>query len=491
MHHFMEFDSDVADTDKAYADLVEDSKTMAEVRNENANQLYSSKQYKQALIDYNEAIGLCPDIAKYYNNRCACFMMLSQYRDALKDAKKCLEMDPTIIKAYTRLIRCSLMIGDIIEAEAGITKLEQLEPSKQSIVAELNDLAHLKRYISEGEAAYSAEDYRKVVYCMDRCYEVSPFCARFKITKAECLAYLGRYSEAEFNANDVLNIDKQNVDAMYVQAICLYYQDNIDLAFKHFQQVLRYAPDHTKALNKYKRAKLLKQKKEEGNSAFKAENFKEAYALYTEALLIDPQNTKTNAKLHFNKATVAAKLKRLSESINECNEALKLDMNYLKALLRRAACYMELQEYKDAVQDYERAYKIDKSRENKRLLHEAKMALKKSERKDYYKILGINKDASTDDIKKAYRKRAMEYHPDRHANASEGEKKEQEKMFKEVGEAYGILSDPKKRSRYDNGHSLDESDFIFPDMDMGTRFHACFGTQFADECTRKYRFQFV
>ncbi|HLE49260.1 MAG TPA: DnaJ C-terminal domain-containing protein [Patescibacteria group bacterium] len=68
---------------------------------------------------------------------------------------------------------------------------------------------------------------------------------------------------------------------------------------------------------------------------------------------------------------------------------------------------------------------------------------------DYYDILGINKSASADEIKKAYRKQALEWHPDRHKD----DKEAAEKRFKEVNEAYQVLSDPKKRSAYDQfGH---------------------------------------
>jgi molecular chaperone DnaJ len=67
-----------------------------------------------------------------------------------------------------------------------------------------------------------------------------------------------------------------------------------------------------------------------------------------------------------------------------------------------------------------------------------------SKNKDYYKILGVESNASQDDIKKAYRKLAMKYHPDRNPDNKEAEEK-----FKEAAEAYQVLSDADKRKRYD------------------------------------------
>ena len=72
------------------------------------------------------------------------------------------------------------------------------------------------------------------------------------------------------------------------------------------------------------------------------------------------------------------------------------------------------------------------SKSFRQLLQEAKLELKKSKRKDFYKILGVEKTANDDEIKKAYRKRAMVHHPDRHSSASEEEKKDHETKFKEV-----------------------------------------------------------
>lgn len=64
--------------------------------------------------------------------------------------------------------------------------------------------------------------------------------------------------------------------------------------------------------------------------------------------------------------------------------------------------------------------------------------------KDYYKILGVDRKAKEDDIRKAYRKLAMQYHPDRNPG-----NKQAEERFKEINEAYQVLSDPQKRAHYD------------------------------------------
>merc|ERR1719328_279783 len=263
---------------------------------------------------------MCPQCVPFYGNRSACYLMLGQPRQALEDAKTATGLDPEFAKGWTRIARCCVMLGDTVTARQALTKLGSLGEDTST---EQRNVDMIERMVTDSQQAYAAGDFRKSLWCLEKALEIANYSTTIKTSRAECLAFLGRYAEASEGANAVLQIDNMNADAIYVRGLCLYYEDNVERAFSHFTQVLRFAPDHVKAKEIYRKAKSLKQKKEEGNTAFKAGNLDEAYKLYSEALAIDPHNRSTNAKLYFNRATVAAKLKRTAESITDCDKALE------------------------------------------------------------------------------------------------------------------------------------------------------------------------
>ena len=98
-------------------------------------------------------------------------------------------------------------------------------------------------------------------------------------------------------------------------------------------------------------------------------------------------------------------------------------------------------------------------------------------KRDYYEVLGVNRDAGDDEIKKAYRKLAMKYHPDRNPDNKEAEEK-----FKEAKEAYEMLSDPQKKAAYDRyGHAgVDPSMGAGPGAQGFDGFSDAFGDIFGD-----------
>lgn len=97
-------------------------------------------------------------------------------------------------------------------------------------------------------------------------------------------------------------------------------------------------------------------------------------------------------------------------------------------------------------------------------------------RKNYYEILDVSKDSSVDDIKKAYRKAALKYHPDRNPGDAAAEQK-----FKDVAEAYDVLGDPDKRSRYDRGGSEEAARNFDPFWNASSIFSQFFGGNFSFE----------
>jgi len=135
---------------------------------------------------------------------------------------------------------------------------------------------------------------------------------------------------------------------------------------------------------------------------------------------------------------------------------LNLDPTYIKARKTKAKAFSEEGDWEAAIREYQALKDANPGEPGlDREIRTAQLEMKKSQRKDYYKILGVERNASEADIKKAYRRLAIVHHPDKNPDDESAAER-----FKDIGEAYNVLSDRQLRARYDSGADLeDDSNF--------------------------------
>lgn len=166
-------------------------------------------------------------------------------------------------------------------------------------------------------------------------------------------------------------------------------------------------------------------------------------------------------------------LKDYQAAIDDCVRALQLDPTYVKARKTKAKALGESGQWEEAVREYKAIAESHPSEPGiAKEVRGAELELKKSKRKDFYKILGVEKDANEQEIKKAYRRLAIVHHPDKNPDDAAAAEK-----FKEIAEAYETLSDGEKRARYDNGDDLVDPSEMFGGGGMGGAFGGGGGVQ--------------
>ncbi|CAL8087988.1 unnamed protein product [Orchesella dallaii] len=459
------------------------SREVGEDRKGKGNEHFKAGEYYQALEMYSKAIEAMPTDAAYYGNRSACYMMLKRYKEALADVRQALQLEPKYAKGYLRLIRTTLALGNVRECEIAFENVAKMnldvgaDPERERLI-------WLKKHCEDIEATKLKKDYRKLVFLTSQALDVATADNSMKMVKADALVRLGRHTEAQELCTEVLQNDVRCAEALYIRAMCLYLDDNLEKSIQFVRQGLQYAPDNNSFQTLYKKLKQIKECREAGSVKFTAHRYPEAKEDYSKCLAIvsngDMINITIQSKLYFNLALIAQKQNKLDDSLQACTKAIALNSNYLKAIIHRARLYSTKEQYDDAVHDLEAALRIDPTlRDLKRELNNAKLAAKRAKRKDYYKILNVDKNATEDEIRKAYKKRALVHHPDRHASATEAVQKEQEKLFKDLGEAYEVLSDQKKRFRYDQGVDLVEERGYEPSYDPSSQdfLNVFFGNQ--------------
>lgn len=387
------------------------------------------------------AVDLFPHSATYLGNRAAAYMSNGQYQAALEDCGRAADLDPHNAKILLRLARIYTSLGRPDEAMTTFSRINP-PPSAKDMAPTKEMLHHItsaKQTLDKGSAM------SMVLHALDLAERLLGHRVsrprKWQLMRGEAYLKMGRENslgEAQNIAMSLLRSNNQDPEALVLRGRVLYGQGENDKAIQFFRMACNCDPDFRDAVKWLRIVQKLDRMKEEGNTEFKAGRYQPAIQKYSEALEIDPTNKSMNSKLLQNRAQCKLKLKHYDDAIADCDRAVNLDPAYSKARKTKANALGLAGKWEDAVKEWKQIQELEpEDRTIPKEIRKAELELKKSQRKDYYKIMGLEKDCDANDIKKAYRKMAVKLHPDKNPGDPHAEEK-----FKDMQEAYETLSDP-------------------------------------------------
>ncbi|KAH7677869.1 Dnaj-like subfamily c member 3 protein [Dioscorea alata] len=408
------------------------------------------------LVAFQFLYVVCHEDAASLLRRASETLKAKQYGEALGLLNAAIESDPKLSEAYLQRASVLRHLCRFEESEVNYKKFLDLKPGTSSAEKDLSQLLQAQNALASAYSLFESNEYSKALDYIDKVVLVfSPGCLEAKFLKVKLLLGVKDYSSAITETGYILKEDENNLDALLLRGRAYYYLSDHDVASRHYHKGLRLDPEHAELKKAYFGLKnLLKKTKSAEDNAAKGK-LRMAVEDYRAALALDPIHTAHNVHLHLGLCKVLVDLGRGKDAVDSCTEALEIDGELVEALFQRGKAKLITEDWEGAVEDLKSAaQKSPQDMNIREALRKAEKSLKLSKRKDWYKILGIPKTASVAEIKRAYKKLALQWHPDKNVDNHE----EAEAQFREIAAAYEVLGDEDKRVRYDRGEDIDDMD---------------------------------
>ncbi|KAL3821247.1 hypothetical protein ACJIZ3_007152 [Penstemon smallii] len=323
------------------------------------NDSYKKGHFTEALGFYEKAIVLSPGNAAYHFNRAAALMGLRRLMEAVRECEEAIKLDPSYVKAHHRLGSLLLSLGQVESAQKHIC-FAGYQPDP----VEVQKLQSVEKHMSKCTDARRLGDWRIMLKEVDAAIasgaDASP---QFFACRAEALLKLNQLDDAFLALSNIPKFEtsispqsQSKIFDMVFEAYPLFVKTLVELARGRFDIALmtvekagQIDAQNFEISILLNNVKLVGRARARGNDLFKSERFTEACAAYGEGLKLDP----LNSVLYCNRAACWFKLGQWEKSVNDCNQALRIQPNYIKALLRRAASNSKLEHWSEAVKDYE------------------------------------------------------------------------------------------------------------------------------------------
>ncbi|WWD21936.1 hypothetical protein CI109_106424 [Kwoniella shandongensis] len=436
---------------------------------QDGNRFLAEGAYSEAARAYGEAIDLDPNSYVNYYKRATAYLSMGRHGAALDDFDQILKINPAFAQAHLQKAKILAKEG---EFEKSKSELKAYGKSKKDVESD-ELLESVDVAIGASKSAHKAAQMKNWVICVDhstKALELGPNSAELRELRVQCATELGDVDAVYGDLSRLAALNPSTLSLPLRLSHIAYFLLASPSATNHIKQCLHYDPDSRPCKVVHKLLRRLEK------DTAKARNFVEGgawrqaikifdgpeglLAQFDQALEEASEGESSYLPKQFHprekslkrlelyalacKAAVGAGDFSKNKGTKWCEETLKMDEGNADALVARGEKLLKEENWEEAVRVLERAFE-NSGRSSQDILNRVQKAqrlLKQSKQKDYYKVLGVPRDADERTIKKAFRTAAKTAHPD--VGGSE------EKMAT-LNEAYEVLSNPELRQRYDNG----------------------------------------
>ena len=402
-------------------------------------------------------------MAALYCNRAATHLSLKSYCQCTDDCQKALDLDPTYVKAYVRMNRAYIQQGLFRQASS---KLEQGYKATNSalIHRDWQKAKQLLQLATQAETQLANCEYASAKALYGRALLEAPSGPNLLLGAAKADLGLGLTDSALRLTMKVLSNHPQNPEGCHLRGQAMFLMDDdLSTGVKLIQEGLRLDPDSKSIKATLRRCKQVKTLVEQGKSEVFRRRFNDAVSTLSQAIdtqqqegSMFPSKCPLFATLHTQRAEAYLRLKKYQLSLQDCAKVTYAREDHVPAWLIKFQAYHGLNRHKEALDEASELLREESWGHNDQRIRKAyetaDFLVRKQNRPDYYKLLNVSSIASEMEIKKAYKRRALDLHPDRHAQKSEEEQKEAAKQFQLLGEGLELLCNDFTRRLYDEGY---------------------------------------
>lgn len=430
------------------------------------DKLFRKGDYGGATTAYTTAINSVDDasstdgkaaLKRLYLQRAKARAKRGRKSAAVSDLGHAVDADPGFAAARLMRAQINLEQGACPAAREDYEEVLKADPRKRDAQKRLPDARECEQALRAAEEARQRQDWAAVERYVDDATMTGRAvrAPQVLLLRAEARIRLQKFPEASADSLAAIKLDKNLADAYRVRGDSFYAQQEFESAANHHEQALKLNPGHSAA-----RVRLaLAQRVHQLDTAAKQAKARGDHAAAAEALSqLETADSGHGPLVLRAAADLADSLLETGDAAgakDAAERALKIHQTHEQAMIALVKALIGVDDLSAAAQAARRAMQAhNRNHVIRELVQRTETLLKRANEVDYYKVLAVSRSADPRAIKKAYRRAALEWHPDK--APSEDVREQYDTKFKEINLAYEVLSDPEKKGRYDRGEDVDQ-----------------------------------